>query len=234
MLKKNPELVEEFADKAAELLHDKSHAVLLGGVTLMLAICHIEPAVVDKYRCGAGGPQAAAVGPRACSQWLMLLLPLLLCAATAKDPSAPPPLLRACRQLVPLLCKILRGLLQGGFSPEHDVGGINDPFLQVRTLQLLRVLGESARGGRGGAWWEPPSRCACMRGSRQAAVRQPPPPAAWPLLRAQAMAAMPNAMAPASPLRPRQRGRQRRDDRHPGAGGRQRGGQPQRRQRHPV
>lgn len=56
---------------------------------------------------------------------------------------------------MPLLCKVLRGLLQGGFSPEHDVGGINDPFLQVKILQLLRVLGEQrAAPRRGGA------RCA--------------------------------------------------------------------------
>jgi hypothetical protein len=35
-------------------------------------------------------------------------------------------------------------VLQGGFSPEHDVGGITNPFLQVKILQLLRVLGEQA------------------------------------------------------------------------------------------
>uniref|UniRef100_A0A383VEJ1 AP-1 complex subunit gamma n=1 Tax=Tetradesmus obliquus TaxID=3088 RepID=A0A383VEJ1_TETOB len=94
VLKKNPELVEEFADKAADLLHDKNQGVALSGVTLLLAICNMQPAMVEHYR-----------------------------------------------QQVPTLCKMLRALLQGGFSPEHDVGGITNPFLQVKILQLLRVLG---------------------------------------------------------------------------------------------
>jgi hypothetical protein len=43
-------------------------------------------------------------------------------------------------------------LSQGGFNPEYDVGGIQDPYLQVKILQLLRVLGEwqARREGGGG------------------------------------------------------------------------------------
>jgi hypothetical protein len=37
-------------------------------------------------------------------------------------------------------------LSQGGFNPEYDVGGICDPYLQVKILQLLRVLGEWTGG----------------------------------------------------------------------------------------
>jgi hypothetical protein len=50
VLKKNPELVEEFADKAADLLHDKNQGVALSGVTLLLAICNMQPAMVEDYR----------------------------------------------------------------------------------------------------------------------------------------------------------------------------------------
>lgn len=95
VLKKNPELIEQFIDKAGELVHDKNHAVMLSGVTLMLQICALDASALDKYR-----------------------------------------------PMVPTLCKVLRSMLQGGFSPEHDVAGITNPFLQVKILQLLRVLGK--------------------------------------------------------------------------------------------
>ena len=46
-------------------------------------------------------------------------------------------------KLVPTLVKMLRNLLSSGFSPDHDVGGISDPFLQVQILTLLRLLGSN-------------------------------------------------------------------------------------------
>lgn len=44
-------------------------------------------------------------------------------------------------KLVPSLVRLLRNFMSMGFSPEHDVNGITDPFMQVKLLNLLKVLG---------------------------------------------------------------------------------------------
>lgn len=54
-----------------------------------------------------------------------------------------PDILSHFRKLVPNLVRILKNLLLSGYSPDHDVSGISDPFLQVRLIRLLRVLGKN-------------------------------------------------------------------------------------------
>lgn len=45
MLRKVPDMLESFAERAPTLLEDRSHSVLLAGVTLMLDICAQAPQV---------------------------------------------------------------------------------------------------------------------------------------------------------------------------------------------
>ena len=98
--RKVPDLQEHFIEKAATLLGDRNHGVLLCGLTLVTSLCEAgeaegdEEGIVEKFR-----------------------------------------------QFTPQLVRTLKGLASSGYAPEHDVTGITDPFLQVRILQLLRVLG---------------------------------------------------------------------------------------------
>ncbi|KAJ1137226.1 hypothetical protein NDU88_003639 [Pleurodeles waltl] len=51
--------------------------------------------------------------------------------------------LKELRKLVPQLVQLLKNIVMSGYSPEHTVSGVSDPFLQVQILHLLRVLGQN-------------------------------------------------------------------------------------------
>lgn len=48
------------------------------------------------------------------------------------------------RRATSALVATLKNLLSTSFSPEHDVAGITDPFLQTKILRFLRVLGRES------------------------------------------------------------------------------------------
>ncbi|XP_054953330.1 AP-1 complex subunit gamma-like 2 isoform X4 [Pan paniscus] len=54
-----------------------------------------------------------------------------------------PAALRHFRKVVPQLVHILRTLVTMGYSTEHSISGVSDPFLQVQILRLLRILGRN-------------------------------------------------------------------------------------------
>jgi AP-1 complex subunit gamma-1 len=90
---------------------DWNHGVLLTAITLVIEMCQIDQTILDEFR---------NVGR-------------ILSVVAAQ-------LISWQSQGFPLLVRNLESLVTTGYSPEHDVSGITDPFLQVKVLRLLRLL----------------------------------------------------------------------------------------------
>ncbi|KAL3654098.1 hypothetical protein CASFOL_003779 [Castilleja foliolosa] len=95
IIKKVPDLAENFINPAASLLKEKHHGVLLTGVQLCTDMCRVSTEALDYFR----------------------------------------------KKCIDGLVKVLRDLANSPYAPEYDVSGITDPFLQIRLLKLLHVLG---------------------------------------------------------------------------------------------
>lgn len=55
VLRKVPDAVESFADRAPTLLADRHHGVLLAGMVLLLELCQLDPNLITTYRKQARG-----------------------------------------------------------------------------------------------------------------------------------------------------------------------------------
>ncbi|XP_047961160.1 AP-1 complex subunit gamma-2-like isoform X2 [Salvia hispanica] len=96
IIKKVPDLAENFIKPAAALLKEKHHGVLITGVQLCTDLCRVSEEALEYFK----------------------------------------------KKSIDGLVKLLRDLTNSPYAPEYDISGITDPFLHVRLLKLLRVLGE--------------------------------------------------------------------------------------------
>lgn len=95
IIKKVPDLAENFINPAASLLKEKHHGVLITGVQLCTDLCKISEDALEYFR-------------------------------------------KKCTDAV---VKVLKDLVNSPYAPEYDIAGITDPFLHIRLLRFLRVLG---------------------------------------------------------------------------------------------
>ncbi|KAM3181145.1 hypothetical protein ACTXT7_014920 [Hymenolepis weldensis] len=65
-----------------------------------------------------------------------------VCLITEMCERSPDTLKYFRKQMVPTLVRTLKTLVTTGYSPDHEVNKINDPFLQVKILRLMRILGK--------------------------------------------------------------------------------------------
>lgn len=112
-MKKVPDIADHFTTKAKNLLTDRNHGVLLTAITLVTELVQINNSCLEEFR-----------SVRFLLNFLWLFYVTVLW------------------QAVPLLVRNLKSLVTTNYSPEHDVSGITDPFLQVKILRLLRLLGK--------------------------------------------------------------------------------------------
>ncbi|XP_068649729.1 AP-1 complex subunit gamma-2-like [Aristolochia californica] len=94
IIRKVPDLAENFMGPAAALLKEKHHGVLITGIQLCTELCKASAEALDYLRKYTEG-----------------------------------------------LVRVLKDVMSSPYAPEYDISGITDPFLQIRMLRLLRMLG---------------------------------------------------------------------------------------------
>nr|XP_043624267.1 AP-1 complex subunit gamma-2-like [Erigeron canadensis]XP_043624268.1 AP-1 complex subunit gamma-2-like [Erigeron canadensis] len=95
IIKKVPDLAENFVNPVASLLKEKHHGVLLTAIQLCAELCIISEEALEYFR-------------KKCTEGLV---------------------------------KVLKDAVNSPYAPEYDIAGIADPFLQIRLLRILRILG---------------------------------------------------------------------------------------------
>jgi AP-1 complex subunit gamma-1 len=96
IIRKVPDLSENFMYPAASLLKEKHHGVLISGVQLCTELCKASKDSLDHIR----------------------------------------------RNCTDVLVRILKDVSNSSYAPEYDIAGITDPFLHIRVLRILRILGQ--------------------------------------------------------------------------------------------
>ncbi|KAI7728835.1 hypothetical protein M8C21_023814 [Ambrosia artemisiifolia] len=95
IIKKVPDLAENFVNPVASLLKEKHHGVLLTAIQLCADLCTVSEEALEYFR-------------KKCTEGLV---------------------------------KVLKDAVNSPYAPEYDISGISDPFLQIRLLRILRILG---------------------------------------------------------------------------------------------
>ncbi|KAM0851902.1 hypothetical protein ACQ4PT_052117 [Festuca glaucescens] len=96
IVRKVPDLAENFMGLAASLLKEKHHGVLISAVQLCTELCKASKDALEYLR----------------------------------------------KNCIEGLVRILRDVSNSSYAPEYDVAGISDPFLHIRVLKLMRMLGQ--------------------------------------------------------------------------------------------
>ncbi|XP_047322411.1 AP-1 complex subunit gamma-2-like [Impatiens glandulifera] len=96
IIRKVPELAENFVNTAASLLKEKHHGSLITGIQLCIDLCTARAEALEYFR----------------------------------------------KMCIDVVVRTLKDVVNSRYGPEYDISGIADPFLQIRLLRFLHVLGQ--------------------------------------------------------------------------------------------
>ncbi|GLH15586.1 AP-2 complex subunit alpha [Gryllus bimaculatus] len=164
IIRKVPELMEIFLPATRSLLSEKNHGVLITGVTLITEMCENSPDTLQHFKKQPKEIHErmnVVYGDDALSYYQVKLWAKQFNRGDSVEdaPLSGQPVEASSKEMcqkvesmifehchvkiVPNLVRILKNLILAGYSPEHDVSGVSDPFLQVKILRLLRILGKN-------------------------------------------------------------------------------------------
>ncbi|KAK8512886.1 hypothetical protein V6N13_090374 [Hibiscus sabdariffa] len=144
IIKKVPDLAENFINPAASLLREKHHGVLITAVQLCTDLCKVSSEALEYFRELIPDLAENFINPAASllreKHHGVLITAVQLCTDLCKVSSEALEYFR--EKCTEGLVKTLKDMANSSYSPEYDVAGITDPFLHIRLLKLLRILGQ--------------------------------------------------------------------------------------------
>ncbi|BBN00790.1 AP-1 complex subunit gamma-1 [Marchantia polymorpha subsp. ruderalis] len=125
------EMARDLAPEVEKLLHNNNSYIRKKAALCSVRIVRKVPDLVEYFT-------NPAVGLLTDKHHGVLIAGVKLCTELCQGSEAA---LEQMRKQVQTLVRILKNLVVSGYAPEYDVGGITDPFLQIRILRLLRLVG---------------------------------------------------------------------------------------------
>ncbi|KAL3677813.1 hypothetical protein R1sor_020769 [Riccia sorocarpa] len=126
------EMARDLAPEVEKLLHNNNSYIRKKAALCSVRIVRKVPDLVEYFT-------NPAVGLLTDKHHGVLIAAVKLCHELCQNSEAA---LEQMRKQVQTLVRILKNLVVSGYAPEYDVGGITDPFLQIRVLRLLRLVGK--------------------------------------------------------------------------------------------
>ncbi|KAJ3438163.1 ap-1 complex subunit gamma [Anaeramoeba flamelloides] len=131
----SPEMLRDLAPEIEKLMESESSYLKKKATLVAIRTIRLVPESVDRFI----GKVRTLIGEK--NHGVVLTGLQLVLSIVKTEPET----IVKFRKLVPGLVRMLKSLVNAGYSSEYDFRGTADPFLQYNILRLLRYLGEGSK-----------------------------------------------------------------------------------------